>query len=287
MRADTSSERITFSGGLGHELSARLERPLEGEPTHYALFAHCFTCTKDFKSGVWISRALARRGIAVLRFDFTGLGQSGGDFADTNFTSNVGDIVAAADYLRDHYAPPALLVGHSLGGTASLVAAEEIPEARALAVIASASDTDHLRQIIGREAPDVAASGRGDFQVGGQTYEIKRQLLEDLGRQQVLEHVAHLNRALLVLHSEGDQIVPMAHGERIFSAATHPKAFITLEGSDHLLIANRETGPWAGDLIATWARPYLGRHPRPVRDSNSGSTQRLRSKAFRKRRGSL
>ncbi len=258
MRADIRSDRLTFSGGLGHELSARLERPAEGEPTHYALFAHCFTCTKDFKSGVWISRALARRSIAVLRFDFTGLGQSGGDFADTNFTSNVGDIVAAADYLREHYAPPALMVGHSLGGTASLVAAEQIPEAGALAVIASASDTDHLRRTILRRVPEVADDGHGELEVGGRPYGIKRQLLEDLDRQNVLEHVADLHRPLLVLHSEGDQTVPMAHGERIFNAAAHPKAFITLAGSDHLLIADREVGPWAGDLIATWAQPHLG-----------------------------
>jgi len=256
-QSETRSERLTFPGALGHALSARLEWPAEGEPHSFALFAHCFTCTKDFKSGVWISRALARRGFAVLRFDFTGLGQSGGDFADTNFTSNVGDIVAAADYLRVQHEAPTLLVGHSLGGTATLVAAEEIPESRALAVIASASDTDHLRQTILNEAPDVASSGRGDFTVGGQTFEIKRQLLEDLARQHVLEHVAHLERALLIIHSEGDQTVPVAHAERIFAAAAAPKAFVTLAGDDHLLIANREAGPWAGDLIATWAAGQL------------------------------
>lgn len=256
-RVDTRSERLSFAGGLGHELSARLERPAEGEPHCYALFAHCFTCTKDFKSGVWISRALASRGVGVLRFDFTGLGQSGGDFADTNFTSNVGDIVAAADYLRTHYTAPTLLVGHSLGGTATLVAAEEIPESRAVAVIASASDTDHLRRTILAQVPAVADVGRGDFQVGGQTYQIKRQLVEDLARQHVLEHVESLDRALLVIHSQGDQTVPVAHGERIFAAAQSPKALVTLAGDDHLLIANREVGPWAGDLIATWAAPYL------------------------------
>ena len=254
--SSTRSERLSFAGSQGHTLSARLERP-DGEPRAYALFAHCFTCTKNLKSEVWISRTLVGHGIAVLRFDFTGLGESGGSFADTNFTSNVGDVQAAADFLREQYAAPRLLIGHSLGGTATLVAAENIPEARAVVTLASPSDTDHLRETLVAQAPDLLSSGQAAVDIGGVSYTVKKQLIEDLRRQHVLEHIATLDRALLVIHSQGDETVPISHGERIFAAAKYPKAFVSLRGADHLLLGNRTDGPWVGNLIAQWSSRFL------------------------------
>lgn len=255
-RAAIVTQRLAFPGSQGFELAARLESP-STTPRAYALFAHCFTCTKDLKSEVWISRALTQEGIAVLRFDFTGIGESGGEFAETNFSSNVGDIVAAAGFLRERYRAPALLVGHSIGGTATLVAAGDIPEARAVVTLASPSDTDHFRQSILSQAPDILEAGEGDMEISGVRFRLRRQLVEDLARQHVQEHIRTLERALLVVHSKADATVPIGHAERIFAAARHPKAFVSLEAADHLLLGNREDGPYVGRLIAAWASRYL------------------------------
>jgi len=250
------TQRLSFHGSQGFALAARLESPTT-TPRAYALFAHCFTCTKDLKSEVWISRALTQQGIAVLRFDFTGIGESAGEFAETNFTSNVGDIVAAADFLRQRYRAPGLLVGHSIGGTATLVAAGDIPEARAVVTLASPSDTDHFRQSILSQAPGIVDQGEGDMQISGVWFRLRRQLVEDLARQHVQEHIRTLEKALLVIHSSADATVPVSHAERIFATARHPKAFVSLRDADHLLLSNREDGPWVGRLIAEWASRYL------------------------------
>jgi len=250
------TQRLQFPGSLGHTLAARLETPATTARA-YALFSHCFTCTKDLKSAVWISRALVRRGIAVLRFDFTGIGESAGDFGDTNFSSNVGDISAAADFLRRHYRAPALLIGHSIGGTATLVAADDIPESRAVVTLASPSDTNHFRQTILAQAPEILERGEGDMQIAGNWFRLRKQLVEDLERQHVQEHIRTLDRALLVIHSRNDDTVSIDHAERIFQTARHPKAFVSLDGADHLLLGNREDGPYVGNLIASWATRYL------------------------------
>lgn len=250
------TQRHVFSGSQGHDLAARLESP-STTPRAFALFAHCFTCTKDLKSAVWLTRALVGQGIAVLRFDFTGIGESQGAFGDTNFSSNVGDIVSAASFLRSRYRAPALLVGHSLGGTATLVAAEQIPESRAVVTLASPSDTDHLRRTILAQAPHILEQGEGEMEISGVRFRLQRQLVEDLERQNVTEHVRTLGKALLVLHSKADAAVSIDHGERIFAAARHPKAFVSLAESDHLLLDNREDGAYLGQLIAAWASRYL------------------------------
>jgi putative redox protein len=254
-----SRERVGFpGGGQGAQLAGRLESP-EGEPAAYALFAHCFTCSKDLRSAGGICRELIARGIAVLRFDFTGLGDSEGEFGETNFTSNVEDLVAAADYLGRERQAPALLVGHSLGGTAMLAAAARIPEAVAVAVIGAPSDTGHL---IGKLAAlGATAGGDADAGVeidlgGSRPVRIRRQLLADLAADHLRGVLAHLGKALLIFHSPVDQVVGIEHAERLFLAARHPKSFVSLGSADHLLSDPRDAAH-AGAVLAAWAGRYL------------------------------
>jgi putative redox protein len=252
-----TTERLEFAGALGTQLAARLERPT-GEIAGFALFAHCFTCTKDLKPIRRISRALADGGIAVLRFDFTGLGESEGDFADTDFSSNVEDLVAAADYLRDRFAAPQLLVGHSLGGTAVLAAAARIAEVRAVATIAAPSDTDHLRQRLVEQAGAFDGQETAEVQLAGRPFRIKRQLLDDLAEHSISQSIAELRRPLIVFHSPLDEIVGIDHARRIFETAKHPKSFISLDNADHLLLRNEQDSRLVGNLLATWAGRYIG-----------------------------
>ena len=260
-------ERVDFPGSRGARLAGRIETP-EGEPAAYALLAHCFTCSKDLKSAGGISRELLARGIAVLRFDFTGLGDSGGDFADTNFSSNVEDLVAAAAFLRRERQAPALLVGHSLGGLAMLAAAPHIPEALAVATIGAPSDTGHLRAKLAARVP--ALGGAGDRAGGGTAGEeafeldlggvrpvrIRRQLLDDLADDHLRGVLPALGKPLLLFHSPLDRVVGIEHAERLFLAARHPKSFVSLGDADHLLSDPRDAVQ-VGAVLAAWAGRYL------------------------------
>ncbi len=253
------SELVRFNGSTGHQLVGRLDSPA-GSPAACALFAHCFTCSKDLRSARTISRALAERGFAVLRFDFTGLGESAGDFAETDFRSNVEDLVAAADWLRSHHEAPSLLVGHSLGGAAVLVAAERIPEARALVTIGAPSDTEHLLSGLLASAPDeserAAGSGHHRVTLGGRSFEIGQQLLDDLAQSHVTRRLAHLRRALLIMHSPRDEIVDVDHARRLYEGAKHPKSFVSLDDADHLLTRTSDAR-YAADVLAAWSSRYL------------------------------
>lgn len=250
-------EHLRFPGASGSALAARLETP-EGEPVAYALFAHCFTCSKDLKAAGQISRALVEHGIAVLRFDFTGIGESAGDFAGTDFTSNLADLVAAADFLRRERQAPRLLVGHSLGGAAVLAAASRIPESTAVATLGAPCDTEHLRETLVRRAPDLDARGEAEVRLGGEAFRIRRELLDDLRREHVREALRLLGRALLILHSPLDAIVPIDHARRLFERARHPKSFVSLDTADHLLTDPRDAR-YAGNVIAAWAGRYVER----------------------------
>jgi len=262
------SERLDFAAADGTRLAARLERPV-GEPTAYALFAHCFTCSKDVKAAARIGRALAERGIAVLLFDFTGLGESAGDFADTDFSSNLDDLVAAADFLRDHHAAPRLLIGHSLGGAAVIAAAHRIPESVAIATLGAPSDTEHVRDTLLRRAPELARADRAEVDLGGRTFTVRRELLDDLAENHVQDRLARLDRALLILHSPTDAIVDVDHARRIFERARHPKSFVALDGADHLLTDARDAG-FVGELLASWAGRYVARQAEaPTTDDSS------------------
>jgi alpha/beta superfamily hydrolase len=249
-------QKLTFRGAAGASLAARLDLPDDEPPRAYALFAHCFTCNKNYKAIAGISHALARTGIAVLRFDFTGLGESEGDFADTNFSSNVEDLVAAADFLRDEYQAPRLLIGHSLGGAAVLQAAARIPSSTAVVTLAAPSDPSYLVRSLGRATETIEARGEAEVTIGGQTFKIKKQFLDDLEQVAMQATIRSLNRALLVLHSPADQVVDIESAARIFQAARYPKSFISLDGADHLL-SERGDAAYAASLIAAWVQKYL------------------------------
>ncbi|GAB4282881.1 MAG: bifunctional alpha/beta hydrolase/OsmC family protein [Deferrisomatales bacterium] len=265
---------VTFEGGRGPRLSGRLERPAS-EPVAYALFAHCFTCTKDLKGAAWLSWALVAKGMGVLRFDFTGLGESEGAFSQTTFSSNVDDLLAAAAYLRREHRAPALLVGHSLGGAAVLAAAGRIPEARAVATIGAPSDTRHLRRTLLEQVPGIVEQGEAELVLGGRRVRLGRQLLEDLEEDHVQRRLATLGRALLVLHSPADEVVDIDHARRIYQGARHPKSFVSLDTADHLLTRERDAR-YAAEVLAAWASRYLPEAPSPQADAGPPGTVRVR-----------
>lgn len=249
------SLKIAFPGASGATLAARLESP-EGKARAYAVFAHCFTCGKDSSAAVRISRALAAHGIAVLRFDFTGLGQSDGDFANTNFSSNVADLIAAARHLGDAYAPPQLLIGHSLGGAAVIAAAHALPDVRAVATIGAPVDVAHVAHHFDAHADEIAEKGEAEVTLAGRRFTVKRQFVEDLSEQNQAERIAQLKRPLLVLHAPRDEVVGVDNAARIFQLAKHPKSFVSLDDADHLL-SNHADADYAASVIAAWAARYV------------------------------
>ena len=251
-----SSEKLIFENKQGQKLAGRLELPVDGEPVAFALFAHCFTCGKDLKAASHICRALARQRIATLRFDFTGLGESEGEFADTSFSSSVDDLVAAAAALGRHYQPPRILVGHSLGGTAALQAAPRIDGVTAVATIGAPSDPQHLADLIEGSREEIERTGQAVVRLAGRPFRIKKQLLEDLEAQRMEETFRRLRCALLVCHSPADRLVGIENATRIFQAARHPKSFVSLDDADHLLSANADSR-YVGTLLAAWARKYI------------------------------
>jgi alpha-beta hydrolase superfamily lysophospholipase len=245
---------VTFAGADGQKLAARLDSP-DAAAHAYALFAHCFTCGKDVFAASRIATRLSEHGIAVFRFDFTGLGASEGEFANTTFSSNVADLVAAADHLRRAYRAPTVLVGHSLGGAAVLAAAGDVPESRAIVTLAAPSDPGHVTGLLRDHIAQIEAEGEAPVVLAGRTFRIKRQFLRDAAEQNLAAKVAALRCALLVMHSPRDTIVDIANATRIFAAAKHPKSFISLDDADHLLTA-RKDARYVADLIAVWSRRY-------------------------------
>ena len=255
MPPSRAPERVEFPGSQGEPLAGRLELP-DGDPLAYALFAHCFTCGKDAVAATRISRALTSAGIAVLRFDFTGLGQSGGDFANSNFTSNVEDLVRAASFLGATRQAPSILIGHSLGGAAVLAAAAGIPEVRAVVTIGAPADPRHILALIGDQLAGLNNSESVEISLGGRPFKVGRQFLDDLDSHSQRERIAHLSAALLVLHSPTDQIVSIDNAREIFDAAHHPKSFVALDGADHLL-TNAVDAKFAADIISAWVTRYV------------------------------
>jgi putative redox protein len=248
---------VQFPGAAGPVLSGRLHLP-SGIPRACVLFAHCFTCGKDVLAAARIARRLSALGLAVLRFDFTGLGDSEGDFTHTDFSSNVQDLVAAAAFLRQNHEAPALLVGHSLGGAAVLVAASAIPECRAVATIAAPSDPAHVSGLFGEHIAQIVSEGEARVRLAGRSFRIRREFLDDIAEQNLARHIAALARPLLVMHSPADAVVPLADAGAIFAAAQHPKSFIALDGADHLL-SSKGDADRAARLIAAWSARYLTR----------------------------
>ncbi|MEM6890602.1 MAG: alpha/beta fold hydrolase [Pseudomonadota bacterium] len=249
------SERISFPGHNGGMLDARLDLPT-GAHVATALFAHCFTCGKDIPAARRIAARLASIGIAVLRFDFTGLGHSSGEFANTSFTSNVDDLIAAHGYLDSRGMAPSLLIGHSLGGAAVLKAAEQLNSIRAVATLGAPFDPGHVTHNFAAALPEVAAKGQADVTLGGRPFTIGKGFVEDVSAAKLAPAIAELNAALLVLHAPRDEIVAIDNASHIFLAAKHPKSFVTLDTADHL-ITRKDDADYAADLIATWAERYL------------------------------
>ena len=248
------TRKVEFSGAGGERLAGALELPA-GRPRAYALFAHCFSCSKDIRAAREISRALAREGFAVLRFDFTGLGSSEGDFANTNFSSNVDDLVSAADFLRADYAAPCLLIGHSLGGAAVIVAADRIPETKGVVTIGAPSSADHILTHIEEHVETIEQAGQATVDLGGRPFTLRRQLLEDLADQNVLEHAKRLKKPLLIMHAPRDQTVGIDNAAELFMAARHPKSFISLDRADHL-ISDPADAHFAAGMLAAWAERF-------------------------------
>ena len=249
-------KKLEFANAAGQKLSARLDLPVDGKPIAYALFAHCFTCSKNIKAIGHISRALTLERIAVLRFDFTGLGESEGEFADTNFSSNVEDLLWAAEFMQEEYEAPTILIGHSLGGAAVLQAAERIPSSQAVVTIAAPADPGHVKFALGHTKEIIERQGEAHVDLAGRRFKIKKQFLDDLESVHMQKTIENLNRALLIFHSPTDDVVGIENAARIYKAARHPKSFISLDKADHLLM-NPNDSRYVGSVIAAWATKYI------------------------------
>ncbi len=251
-----SLSKVTFTNKEGQTLSGRLELPADQHPHNFALFAHCFTCNKNLGAVRNISRALTSQGFGVLRFDFTGLGESEGDFADTNFSGNVEDLIAASDYLSEQYEAPTLLIGHSLGGAAVIFAASEIESIKAVATIGAPSNPKHVKHLLKSGIEEIEANGKAVVNLSGRDFTIKKQFLDDLDPKSLPEVAQNLRKALLVMHSPQDTTVEIKNAEEIYVSARHPKSFVSLDGADHLLM-RKEDSIYAGEVIAGWSSRYI------------------------------
>jgi fermentation-respiration switch protein FrsA (DUF1100 family) len=248
--------KILFHNRAGLELVGNLELPPGGDWQAAAVFAHCFTCSRNIKAARNITRALAEAGYAVLRFDFTGLGESEGDFADTTFSSNLDDLEDAAGWVSEHYAAAQLLVGHSLGGAAVLAMVERLDSVRAVATIAAPADPEHVLKQLGNKLDDIERDGSAEVRLAGRPFRIRQDFVEDARKHSLAPRLRKLRRALLVMHSPSDKTVTIDNAERIFAAALHPKSFVSLDEADHLLAEDADSR-YAGDLIAAWASRFI------------------------------
>jgi alpha-beta hydrolase superfamily lysophospholipase len=253
--ARTGPTKIEFENEKGDLLAARLDEP-DGETRAYALFAHCFTCSKDILAASRVSQGLVERGLGVLRFDFTGLGSSEGEFGNTTFSSNIGDVRNAAAWLRARRSAPALLIGHSLGGAAVLAAAGDIPECRAVATIGAPADPAHVTHLLGGAIGEIERTGCAEVSIGGRPFRIGRDFVRDLEEQDPERAIGSLRRALMVMHAPTDTIVSVENAARIFGWAKHPKSFVSLDSADHLLTKRRDS-EYVADVLAAWAARYL------------------------------
>lgn len=252
--------KVQFPTVSGENLVGRLELPTDQHPHNYALFAHCFTCNKNLLAVKNISKSLTSQGFAVLRFDFTGLGESEGDFADTNFSANVEDLVAAANFLKEEYASPSLLIGHSLGGAAVIFAAHQLDYVQAVATVGAPSEPAHVKHLLRSDLGEIEKNGEAVVNLSGRDFKIRKQFLDDLQGHSLAETVTKLRKPLLILHSPQDATVGIRNAESIYNHAHHPKSFISLDGADHLL-GRKEDSLYVGQVIAGWASRYL---PQPV-----------------------
>jgi uncharacterized OsmC-like protein/pimeloyl-ACP methyl ester carboxylesterase len=263
-----STLRATFKGSAGHLLAARLDLPA-GPVRAFALFAHCFTCTKDVLAARRIAAGLASAGVGVLRFDFTGLGSSEGEFSNTDFSSNIEDLVGAAAYLRENFSAPAILIGHSLGGAAVLAAAAGIPEAKAVVTIGAPADVGHVLEQFGSSLDDIRDKGEARVTLAGRKFSVRRAFIEDAAGHRLAEHISSLGKALLVMHAPRDAVVGIDNASKIFLAAKHPKSFVSLDDADHLL-SDAASAAYAARVIAAWASKYIPEAPAAPESATAG-----------------
>jgi putative redox protein len=249
-------QKVSFKNVDGETLVGRLSLPANQHPHNFVLFAHCFTCNKNFTAIRNISRALTAEGFGVLRFDFTGLGESEGEFSDSNFSGNVEDLLEAAKYLEEHYSSPTVIIGHSLGGAAAILAAQKISSIRAIATIGAPSNPSHVKHIFKDDIETIKEKGTAEVNIGGRNFTIKKQFLDDLKSQSFQKTLKNIDKSILILHSPQDNIVEIKNAEEIYIAAHHPKSFVSLDGADHLL-SNPEDASYTGDIIGKWSRRYL------------------------------
>ena len=251
------SEKVEFKGAFGDILSAKIDYPDEGELKSWVLFAHGFSIGKDLKPIRTISKSLVDDGYGMLRFDFTGLGDSEGNFSDTNFSSNCEDIRQAANYLREFHKAPCVMIGHSFGGTATLKVADEIPECKAVATIGSPCDTTHIVHQFADQLEEIEEEGEAKVLLGGRPFIIKEQFLEDIGNQDIAKEIPDLDRALMIFHSPQDKVVSIDNAAHIYGEARHPKSFVSLDGADHLLLKNPADAEYVAHVLAAWAHRYI------------------------------
>lgn len=256
MKKAMKIERLNFKNKDGFELSARLYLPLDEKPRFFAIFAHCFTCSKNFKAVSNISNTLSQLGVAVLSFDFTGLGNSEGDFEDTGFSSNVADLLAAADFLEKNYDAPKLLIGHSLGGAAVIFAAAELDYVEAVVTIGAPANPKHVKKLFESDIETIKKEGSAKVNIGGRSFRIKKDFVEDLESKNLPELISDMRKSFLFLHSPQDQIVDISNAAELYQNAFHPKSFVSLDGADHLLSEEKES-QYVGELISTWSKKYL------------------------------
>lgn len=249
-------QKVSFKNVDGETLVGRLSLPANQHPHNFVLFAHCFTCNKNFTAIRNISRALTAEGFGVLRFDFTGLGESEGEFSDSNFSGNVEDLLEAAKYLEAHYSSPTLIIGHSLGGAAAIFAAQKISSIRAIATIGAPSNPLHVEHIFKNDIETIKDQGNAEVNIGGRNFTIKKQFLEDLKSQSYRETLKNNRKSILILHSPQDKVVEIKNAEEIYIAVHHPKSFVSLDGADHLL-GNPKDATYTGEIIAKWSQRYL------------------------------
>jgi putative redox protein len=251
-----TSEKINFSNSKGEKLSAEIAFPVNQKPHNFAIFAHCFTCNKNFKAVRYITQALTAEGFGVMSFDFTGLGMSEGEFADTTFSGSVDDLICAANYLQENYQSPAMFIGHSLGGAAALLAASEFEAVKAVVTIGTPSAPQHVKNLLQGGVEEIREKGSAEVDIGGRNFTVKQQFIDDLEAQNLLDAVKRMRKSFLFLHSPQDKIVGIENAAELYAAAFNPKSFISLDGADHLL-SNEEDACYAGDVIANWAKRYV------------------------------
>lgn len=270
---------VNFTNAIGQKLAASLEIPLEGKPIAFAIFAHCFTCNKNLNAVRNISRSLSLNGIAVLRFDFTGLGQSEGEFSETGLSHNVEDILASANFLTKNYKAPTLLIGHSFGGTAVLMAASRIASIKAVVTINSPFDPGHVKHLFENKIEEIKKRGKAKVNIGGRSFYLKDDFINDLDNTDLKSMVKKFKKALLVMHSPQDKIVGIKEAADLYKAAMHPKSFISLDGTDHF-ISNEEDSIYIGNIIGSWVRKYIPKPEDEPLESERGVMARTGNDSF-------